>query len=84
MTRVTEVLTFQRPPSTSLLKKAGIRLQQYYVQRVCSPTRSAVIAGHYPHHMGLARKVIADGKHGMPLNDCACCKMGSSGIILNQ
>ena len=42
---------------------------QYYVQRVCSPTRSAIMAGRYPYHMGLARKIIADGHPlGMPLN----------------
>ena len=46
-----------------------IRLQRYYVQRVCSPTRSAIMAGRYPYHMGLARTVISDGHpFGMPLN----------------
>ena len=47
----------------------GIRLQQYYVQRVCSPTRSAIMVGRYPYHMGLGRTVISDGHPlGLPLN----------------
>ncbi|XP_065914604.1 arylsulfatase B-like [Dysidea avara] len=47
----------------------GIRLQQYYVQRYCSPTRSAILAGRYPYHMGLARAVIINGHpFGLPLN----------------
>ena len=56
-------------PAIDKFAKEGIRLQQYYVQRVCSPTRSAIMAGRYPYHMGLARIVISDGHPvGMPLN----------------
>ena len=56
-------------PTIDKFTKKGICLQQYYVQRICSPTRSAIMAGRYPYHMGLARKVIADGKpYGIPLN----------------
>ena len=56
-------------PTIDKFANAGIRLQQYYVQRVCSPTRSAIMAGRYPYHMGLARVVISDGHPlGMPLN----------------
>ena len=56
-------------PTIDKFAKEGIRLQQYYVQRVCSPTRSAIMAGRYPYHMGLARAVISDGHpFGMPLN----------------
>jgi len=55
--------------STPAIAREGIRLQQYYVQQVCSPTRSAIMAGRYPYHMGLAHKEIRN-KHafGMPLN----------------
>ena len=56
-------------PTIDRFAKEGIRLQQYYVQRVCSPTRSAIMAGRYPYHMGLARTVITNGHpFGMPLN----------------
>ena len=56
-------------PTIDKFAKEGIRLQQYYVQRVCSPTRSAIMSGRYPYHMGLARTVITDGHpFGMPLS----------------
>ena len=56
-------------PTIDKFANEGIRLQQYYVQRVCSPTRSAIMAGRYPYHMGLARVVISDGQpYEMPLN----------------
>ena len=58
-----------KTPTIDKFANEGIRLQQYYVQRVCSPTRSAIMAGRYPYHMGLARKVITNGHpYGMPLN----------------
>ena len=56
-------------PTIDRFAKEGIRLQQYYVQRVCSPARAAIMAGRYPYHMGLARTVISNGRpFGMPLN----------------
>ena len=56
-------------PNIDKLANEGIRLQQYYVQRLCSPTRSAILADRYPYHMGLAAGVIRPGRpYGMPLN----------------
>ena len=56
-------------PNIDKFAREGIRLQQYYVQRICSPTRAAIMAGRYPYHMGLARTVISNGyPFGMPLN----------------
>jgi len=58
-----------KTPTIDKFAHEGIRLQQYYVQRLCSPTRSALLAGRYPYHMKLARKVITNGHpFGMPLN----------------
>jgi len=58
-----------KTPTIDRFANEGIRLQQYYVQRVCSPTRSAIMAGRYPYHMGLGLSVISDGRDfGMPLN----------------
>ena len=43
-------------PTIDKFAKEGIRQQQYYAQRVCSPARSAIMAaGRYPYHMGLAQ-----------------------------
>ena len=56
-------------PNIDKFAKEGIRLQQYYVQRACSPTRAAILAGRYPYHMGLARAAISNGHPlAMPLN----------------
>ena len=58
-----------KTPTIDKFANEGIRLQQYYVQRFCSPTRSAIMAGRYPYHMGLAKSVISDGRpYGLPLN----------------
>ena len=55
-------------PTIDKLANEGIRLQQY-VQRLCSPTRSAIMTGRYPYHLGLADGVILAGyPYGMPLN----------------
>ena len=45
-------------------------MQQYYVQRLCSPTRFAIMTGRYPYHLGgLASGVILAGhSYRMPLN----------------
>ena len=56
-------------PAIDKFANEGIRLQQYYVQRVCSPARAAIMAGRYPYHMGLARAVISNGHPlALPLN----------------
>ena len=56
-------------PTIDKFAKEGIRLQNYYVQRLCSPTRAAILAGRYPYYMGLERNVVANGcPIGMPLN----------------
>ena len=46
-----------RTPFMDELMKSGIRLKQYYVQPICSPTRSALMTGRYPIRTG--------GQHGV-------------------
>ena len=56
-------------PTIDKFANEGIRLQQYYVHRLCSPTRAAILAGRYPYHMQLERAVISNGQpFGMPLS----------------
>ena len=56
-------------PTIDKLASQGIRLQQYYVQRLCSPSRAALMSGRYPYNMGLAHSVISNGfPIGLPLN----------------
>ena len=41
-----------RTPFMDELMTGGIKLKQYYVQPICSPTRSALFTGRYPMRMG--------------------------------
>ena len=57
-------------PTVDKLAEEGIRLKQYYVQPLCSPSRSALLAGKYPYHLGLAHGVITNGHpYGLGLNE---------------
>ena len=39
-------------PHIDRLAKTGIRLEQHYVQPMCSPTRAALLSGRYPSRFG--------------------------------
>ena len=45
-------------PALDVLAADGVRLERYYVQEVCSPSRSAFMTGVYPLHTGLQHIVI--------------------------
>ena len=47
-----------RTPSLDRLASEGMRLEQFYVQPVCSPTRAALMTGRYPMRYGLQVAVI--------------------------
>jgi len=40
-------------PNLDALMRSGVELNRYYVQPVCSPTRSAIMSGRYPHKTGM-------------------------------
>src|SRR4051812_48583856 len=42
-----------KTPNIDSLAAAGVRLEQFYVQPVCSPTRSSLMTGRYPMRYGL-------------------------------
>lgn len=48
-----------RMPFMDELMAGGIKLKQYYVQPICSPTRSALMTGRYPMRTG--------GQHGVAM-----------------
>ena len=48
-----------RTPFMDELMRNGIKLKQYYVEMICSPTRSALMTSRYPMRMG--------GQHGVAL-----------------
>jgi arylsulfatase A-like enzyme len=56
-------------PAIDELALAGVRLEQYYVIQLCSPTRTSLLSGRYPYTIGMNREVIVDGHPScMPLS----------------
>ena len=47
-----------KTPNLDALSASGIRLEQYYVQPICTPTRSVLMSGRYQIHTGLQHGVI--------------------------
>lgn len=46
-------------PNLQRLLDAGVRLKYNYVQPICTPTRSALMTGFYPYHLGRQEGVLA-------------------------
>src|SRR6185295_4299444 len=47
-----------RTPAIDSIAAAGTKLEQFYVQPVCSPTRAALMTGRYPMRYGLQVGVV--------------------------
>jgi arylsulfatase B/arylsulfatase I/J len=45
-------------PTIDQLAREGCRLEMYYVQPLCSPTRGTIMTGRYPSHTGIGPNVI--------------------------
>ena len=45
-------------PNLEALANNGTKLENAYVQPICSPTRSALMTGYYPYHLGRQSDVI--------------------------
>jgi arylsulfatase A-like enzyme len=56
-----------RTPNIDRLAKEGAVLKSYYVQPVCSPTRSALMTGRYAIHTGVYNVVRPGAPWGLPL-----------------
>lgn len=50
-----------RTPNLDRLATLGVKLEQFYVQPVCTPTRGALMSGQYPMRLGLQLGVIKPG-----------------------
>ena len=48
-------------PRINALAEQGVKLENYYVQPVCSPTRSSLMTGRYVHRLGTQATVIRAG-----------------------
>ena len=55
-----------RTPHIDALARQGATLTSFYVQPVCSPTRSALLTGRYPTRTGVYTVVRPNAKWGLP------------------
>lgn len=59
-----------KTPHLDQLAAAGARLEQFYVQPLCSPTRAALMTGRYPMRHGLQVGVVRPwAQYGLPLEE---------------
>ncbi len=76
-------------PNIDNLAKRGVRLNHFYVQPVCSPTRGALMTGRYPMRLGLQCGVVRPwAAHGLPLDELtlpeALAKVGYKTAIVGK
>jgi arylsulfatase A-like enzyme len=59
-----------KTPHLDALAVSGTRLEQYYVQSVCTPTRAAFLTGRYPYRLGLQVGVVRPwAQYGLSLEE---------------
>jgi len=59
-----------KTPNIDKLAETGARLEQFYVQPMCTPTRAALLTGRYPFRYGLQTAVIpTPSKYGLATDE---------------
>ena len=59
-----------RTPRIDALASEGVKLSNYYVQPICTPTRAALMTGRYPFRYGVTGYTIdARAPWGIPTNE---------------
>jgi arylsulfatase A-like enzyme len=59
-----------RTPNLDQLAREGVRLEQFYAQPMCTPSRAALMTGRYPHRYGLQTLVIPSaGNYGLATDE---------------
>ena len=58
-----------RTPTIDKFATSGLQLDQMYVQKVCSPTRTALMTGRYPHRNGMQTPFCGGVAMGLNLNE---------------
>ena len=59
-----------KTPTLDKLAQGGVRLEQFYSQPMCTPSRAALMTGRYPQRYGLQTLVIPSaGTYGLPTDE---------------
>ena len=59
-----------KTPNLDKLAANGVRLEQFYAQPMCTPTRAALLTGRYPFRYGLQTLVIPSSfTYGLPTDE---------------
>jgi arylsulfatase I/J len=59
-----------KTPNIDKLAETGARLEEFYCQQICTPTRAAFMTGRYPMRYGLQMAVIPSaGKYGLATDE---------------
>ena len=59
-----------KTPNLNRLAASGAKLENFYVQPLCSPTRAAFLTGRYPMRHGLQVGVVRPwARYGLPLDE---------------
>ena len=59
-----------KTPNLDKLAQGGVRLEQFYAQPMCTPSRAALMTGRYPNRYGLQTAVIPSaGQYGLPTDE---------------
>jgi len=59
-----------KTPNIDQLAAGGVKLEQFYVQPMCTPTRAALLTGRYPFRYGLQTIVIpSKGTYGLATDE---------------
>ncbi len=56
-------------PNIDRIASEGVKLTQFYVQPVCSPTRACLMTGRYAWKNGMEVRPTAQSRHGMLLDE---------------
>ncbi|GFS27251.1 arylsulfatase B [Elysia marginata] len=75
-----------RTPHLDQLSADGVRLENYYVQPMCSPTRCQLMSGRYQIHNGIQHGLFGDEQPtGLPLDSPTLAdKLRESGYATHQ
>lgn len=58
-----------KTPTIDIFARGGVHLTQAYVQKVCSPTRAAIMTGRYPHRNGMQTPFCGGTPEALNLNE---------------